>query len=262
MFGLIGITVATLLLRRLPSTRTMLYALIPFVVVMLSWMIFQKVCDPPGDGLIKFHIGGSLTWFDDRSILATIVDSYSRLSLGQIVKTKLTNLAIIVGYVPSYMPPLSSINRSTVLSLVFNHLIPSLGPLVLTLPGLVLLVASRRVGTSVSSAGFKCLLVACATTAAWCLMMFRDTYIYQGSLFNPLILSAGMAFVCFWLSRLFGIVLLALQIGLFAVLYVPLSKLCVPWCTITWYHDINVGMGVMTILAVGAYLALLRKAPC
>src|SRR5450759_337426 len=98
IFGLIGIAVATLLLRRVPSIRTILYALIPFVAVMLSWMIFQKFCDPPGDALIKMHIGGSLTPWDDCSIRATIVDSYSRLSLGQIIKMKLINLAFIIDY--------------------------------------------------------------------------------------------------------------------------------------------------------------------
>lgn len=271
MFGLIGIAVVMLLLRRLPSIWTILYALIPFVVVMLSWMIFQKVYDPPGDALIKMHLGGSLTPWDDRSILATIVDSYSRLSLGQIIKMKLINLAFTVDYVPAYMPPLSAINTTTVVSWVrqvlFFHLIPSLGPLVLTLPGLVLLVASRRVGTPASSAGFKCLIVACATTVAWCLTMFSgtgipSTSIHQGSLFNPLILSAGLALVCFWLARLFGIVLLALQIGLFAVFYVPLSVFTGTTHQVIWCHDVDVGMCVMTVLAVGVYLALLRKAPC
>ena len=151
---------------------------------------------------------------------------------------------------------------SWVQPVLFFNLIPSFGPLVLTLPGLVLLVASRRVGTPVSLAGFKCLLVACATTAVWCLMMFKGTCIHQGALFNPLILSAGLALVCFWLSRLFGIVLLALQIGLFAVFYVPLSMFTCTTYHVIWYHNVDVGMCVMTVLAVGAYLALLCKAPC
>ena len=266
MFGLIGIAVAALLLRRTPSIRTILYALIPFAVVMLSWMIFQKAYDPPGDALIKMHMGGSLTPWDDRSILATIIDSYSRLSPGQIIKMKLTNFAYTAAYVPAYMPPLSSITMATVIAWVrpvlFFYLLPSLGPLILTLPGLVLLVVSRRVGTPVSSAGFKCLLVACATTVVWCLMMFTGTCIHQGTLFNPLILTTGLALVCFWLARPLGIVLLALQIGFFAVIYVPHSKLYVPWHNTIWWCDVDAGMCVMTVLALGAYLALLRKAPC
>ncbi|MDD5676880.1 MAG: hypothetical protein PHW60_02685 [Kiritimatiellae bacterium] len=266
IFGLIGIALATLLLRRMPSMRTILYALVIFVVAMLSWMIFQKAFDPPGDGLIKMHIGGSLTPWDGRTLLATIVDSYSGLSFAQIIKMKLINLAYTVNYVPAHMPPLSSTNLSSVLywvrQVLFFWLIPSLGPLVLTLPGLVLFAPFRRAGTPVSSAGFKCLLVACATTATWCLVMFQGTCIHQGTLFNPLVLTAGLALVCFWLSRGLGSGLLALQMGMFAVLYVPLSRLYVHWHNTTWYYDLDAGMCVMMVLALGAYIALLRKAPC
>lgn len=264
-FGLAGIAAAALLCRRWPSARIIAAALVPFAVLLLSWTIFQKVYDPPGDALIKMHIGGSLTPWDGRSITATILDSYARLPLGEIAKKKLMNLVTLLARLPFIMPHPAAMDVSSFLAwmrlTLFFHLIPSLGPLLLVLPALLLAAARRVPRTSLSAGGFKCLLAGAATTAAWCLIMFADTFIHQGTLFTPLVFSAGLALLAFWFSRPFGIALLVMQIVLSAAVYAPLY--IHPSSPQIWLRDIDPGMLVMALLSLAAYLALLRKyQPC
>ena len=61
--------------RGIPSWRWIGAAAVVGVVMMGSWSAYQKYDDPPGNRLIKWHLGG-VTEIDDRGSLETIVDSY------------------------------------------------------------------------------------------------------------------------------------------------------------------------------------------
>ena len=79
LFAVIGIVIAYLLRRRSKGLRPIFIAGGIAVVAYLPWLVYQKVIDPPGDRLIKWHLAGVIP-IDSRSLLQTLSDSYSSLT--------------------------------------------------------------------------------------------------------------------------------------------------------------------------------------
>src|SRR4029453_19017372 len=51
-------------------------------VIMVPWMIWQRVEDPPGNALIKFALAGTYGLGEEhKTIWATTVDAFARLTL-------------------------------------------------------------------------------------------------------------------------------------------------------------------------------------
>ena len=82
--------------RGIPSWRWIAAAAVVGFVMMGSWSAYQKYDDPPGNRLIKWHLGG-VTKIDDRGSLETIVDSYREAGIGGTIDNKLNNVGDITG---------------------------------------------------------------------------------------------------------------------------------------------------------------------
>ena len=82
--------------RGLPSWRWLGAAAAVGLVMMGSWSAYQKYDDPPGNRLIKWHLGG-VTEIDGRGSLETIVDSYREAGLGGTLDNKWNNVQDITG---------------------------------------------------------------------------------------------------------------------------------------------------------------------
>ena len=82
--------------RGIPSWRWIGAAAAVGLVMMGSWSAYQKYDDPPGNRLIKWHLGG-VTEIDDRGSLETIVDSYREAGVGGTIDNKLNNVGDITG---------------------------------------------------------------------------------------------------------------------------------------------------------------------
>ncbi len=61
---------------------SVLRALAVFILVGLPWSAYQKFYDPPGNRLVKWHLAGVIP-IDSRGTLATLRDSYGKLTLAQ-----------------------------------------------------------------------------------------------------------------------------------------------------------------------------------
>jgi 4-amino-4-deoxy-L-arabinose transferase-like glycosyltransferase len=94
-FALVGFVVAALLLHRIPSFGYSVAGLATFAATYLPWTLYQRFVDPPGNRLLKWHVGGSIG-VDDRGVIETLVESLRQLPAADWFYGRLTNLERIV----------------------------------------------------------------------------------------------------------------------------------------------------------------------
>ena len=73
--------------------RDWLKASLVFVLIASPWVAYQRVYDPPGNRLLKWHLGGQIPK-DDRGVWRTIRENYAKLTWEQILTNKARNLAL------------------------------------------------------------------------------------------------------------------------------------------------------------------------
>jgi hypothetical protein len=204
------------------------------LVLLGSWGAYQRYADPPGDRLVKWQLGGSLE-IDDRGAVATVLDGYRAEGLGGTLDNKWGNVTALVSqggvektaeeaadFVAEGDPGKAIL---TVRVLRFFNLLPCLGLLLLgPLAMLVARLRGRPEGSdwrfAVLALGFSAL--ACLT---WVLLMFggpnATTVIHQGSLAVPLLAVCGCVAGACAVDLRFGIGLVAANVALVLLLYVP-----------------------------------------
>jgi hypothetical protein len=76
--------------------RPVAIAAVAIALTYVPWSVYQHVVDPPGDRLLKWHLGGQIAPDTSRSATRVILDSYTRTPLSNIVALKIANLERIV----------------------------------------------------------------------------------------------------------------------------------------------------------------------
>ncbi|MCG8528177.1 MAG: hypothetical protein MI748_17485 [Opitutales bacterium] len=94
IFGLVALPFCMLFRRKCRKINHMLLATASFTVCYAPWILYQKLVDPPGDRLLKWHLAGTPD-VDDRSGLRTILDAYSELTLQDWWHAKIENVKIM-----------------------------------------------------------------------------------------------------------------------------------------------------------------------
>lgn len=204
------------------------------IVLLGSWTAYQRYADPPGDRLIKWQLGGSME-IGGRGALETIADSYREQGVGGTLENKWRNATTLVqqeGVQSAARESADFIEEGQLGSAVesvrlvrFFGLFPFLGLLLL---GPIAMLLARLRGRpngpdgrfAVRTLGFSAL-----AGLTWVLLMFgppdATTVIHQGSLALPLLaVCACVAGACAVDLR-FGGALVAANIALVLVLYVP-----------------------------------------
>jgi hypothetical protein len=206
--------------------RTLALSMVGGIAVYLPWLLYQRFVDPPGDRLLKWHLGG-VTTGDPRGAVQLIVDSYSQLTFNEWAAGRLANLATLFGPDPfrdvsCYCSSLAErrgaefFSTSAALGLAFPLII-----VVLTIIGIRLLrqrsltAADRRFLVMVGGS-LLCIVV-------WCVVMFipRSTVVHQGSQVWVFLLLVAPVI---WLAErrlVLAAVAAALQATIFAAVYVP-----------------------------------------
>ena len=94
----------------IPRIKNIIRIAIPSGLVMLvvyfPWILYQRLLDPPGDRLIKWHLAGHPA-ITDRPFLEVLTSSYSALSSDQWLANKAANIGIIVdraGQIVNWLP--------------------------------------------------------------------------------------------------------------------------------------------------------------
>ena len=78
------------LLRRINGFKSIIYAALFSVMVYCPWILYQKLIDPPGNRLIKWHIAGR-TSPDSLSVLQSLLHSFKNVNLHFWFEGRLTN---------------------------------------------------------------------------------------------------------------------------------------------------------------------------
>ncbi|MFB2599287.1 hypothetical protein ACEXQE_15960 [Herbiconiux sp. P17] len=66
------------------------------LVVYAPWVLYQRLVDPPGDRLLKWHLAG-VTQVDPRPFAEAFTDQYSQLTFSEFVANRLENLSTVFG---------------------------------------------------------------------------------------------------------------------------------------------------------------------
>ncbi|GAA2242181.1 hypothetical protein N1031_14710 [Herbiconiux moechotypicola] len=66
------------------------------LVLYLPWAVFQRVVDPPGDRLLKWHLAG-VQEVDARPFVEALADRYAALTPSEAIATRLQNLSTVFG---------------------------------------------------------------------------------------------------------------------------------------------------------------------
>ena len=105
-FGILGIGLTALLLVRVPGSRFVAGAILAGALLYLPWSLYQKYYDPPGDRLLKWHLGGQISPRPEESLGHVLAENYGKLSRAQIVDYKRENFQALIGSEPFWHAPM------------------------------------------------------------------------------------------------------------------------------------------------------------
>ncbi len=91
LFALVGSTAAFLLLKRWQALPVLIKTGILAVAAYLPWVVYQRLIDPPGDRLLKWHFAGHVPVTQD-SFLHVLRAAYADLGFGQWLAGRASNL--------------------------------------------------------------------------------------------------------------------------------------------------------------------------
>lgn len=100
VFSFPAFAVLALRYRRFLHLRQLVLGASIVLCFVLPWNAYQRWFDPPGDRLLKMHLGGE-TDPTTRSTWQVIRDAYRKHTAAEILRFKLSNLALLFGRSPS-----------------------------------------------------------------------------------------------------------------------------------------------------------------
>jgi len=186
--------------RGLPGWRWVGVALLVGIALMAPWSAYQKYGDPPGDRLTKWTLAG-FEEIDDRGTMETILDSYGEAGIGEALRYKIDNAAMLTGSetgletVEKTVDALGEGHPGTaareIRTTMFFNLLPSLG-LLLIAPLVMAVARSRGRRNSLEwSFALTCFAALGAGALAWGLLAFGNyaarTSLHVGSYLLPIL---------------------------------------------------------------------------
>jgi hypothetical protein len=221
--------------------RFILSAIAALVLTQGSWMVYQKVIDPPGDLLLRLQIANQIRLPGEHGpLLKVIVDAYEKKSIGTIVSNKVSNLDTPFTHIPSYVVDTGrlvegyflggnhgattrSAAASDLIAINFFYLIPSIGFLSLGFfawAAVSIRDFRRRAPPVMQLAGTIWLFLA-VNIVTWALILFGPsaTIIHQGTYATELLAYCACIIGLWMLSPRLCVSLVLLQASLTVVLY-------------------------------------------
>ena len=212
--------------------RRLLIGLLVLMAYVLPWTAYQKFVDPPGNRLIKMHIAGEYD-IDSRSAWRGIRDAYKDHTVIQIIRFKLSNIALLIGRKPldtfgiadwSLLSGLHVDRHSAENSRIAQRewIWNAVGLLnVGWLAGLFIVSRRRKEQLAIPLSGWL-IAAALINLAFWSLITFgpNETVTTHSSYADIILLSVGLLGFLLTTSQLVYFSLLALQIFNFFVIWV------------------------------------------
>jgi hypothetical protein len=191
-FSLLALAPAVLRNLRGGEWRGWMLAALVFLATAAPWIAYQRLYEPPGNRLLKWHLAGAEAP-DPRGLGETLRAAYGGLSWSELAAQKAANVGTLFA---GNWRALGDFSAEHAKARRHDEFFFTFRTLAWWLAGAALLVAAlllpRGRAALAGTAGHQsALLLWCALTLAlWCLLMFtpRSTVIHQGSLVVPLVL--------------------------------------------------------------------------
>jgi hypothetical protein len=221
-------------LRGMPDRHWVAVAAAVGLLLLVPWASYQRLADPPGDRLVKWHLGGSLE-IDDRSSLEAIVDGYRDSGLGGTLDNKWGNVKEIIGIkwvgevaggvIDDAADGQLADAGAGVRSPRFYSLLPMLGLLLLGPLAMAVARARGRPSGPEWSFALSSLAICGVVCAFWALAMYggeiASTSLHVGALAVPLLAACACVVGAYAVSPRFAAFLVGLNVLLVLALYVP-----------------------------------------
>ncbi len=153
MFGIAGVVLACVFLRRTVDFKLFSVVLGSTVLLYLPWTLYQRFYEPPGDRLLKYHLAG-VEEINPHSFGQVAAEAYGKLTVHDWISGRFDNLLTIVDHQGDYWRALAALvagfvqsgdharsavatNASVLRGINFFYLFPSMGPLLFALVALV-----------------------------------------------------------------------------------------------------------------------------
>jgi hypothetical protein len=240
-FSVLGLaaTILVLVRARIIFSKGVWISILACFCLYLSWTLYQKFYDPPGDRLLKWHLAG-VTRADPLPFGKTLVKAYSELSWQQLVDYKLRNLDVVTSGKGAYWSGIGTIlthigkhkpedaqlvqqTAAGLRALCFFQTAPCLGFLMFG-PLALLVGITRRFRSQEWKAAFILYVYVGFTIAIWCLLSFgpATTIIHQGS-YAVMVSTFAAAILALWaispvLARAMALFQIILNILLYGIL--------------------------------------------
>jgi hypothetical protein len=197
-FSIIALAIVLLAKGNRPPIRSAIFGMAALLLMALPWSAYQKLYDPPGDRLLKWHLAGVIQR-DPRSFQQALIDAYTTPGISQIIQNKLTNVRTLFGAAPwndirQARQSGASVSKRLLIwykTGTFFFLFQTLGMLNIGflsfLPGRI---SAKLKRAPVYGALRRLLLLSGVGIVVWCLLMYigGSTVVHAGSYAIPLLL--------------------------------------------------------------------------
>jgi len=189
IFGLLPLFLTAIVFRKMPHPKHWLPMIVSFFVLMLPWVLYQKLMDPPGDKLLLWHLAGFIG-DSDLSFFEILIAQYRGLSWEQWLDNKFQNLKVISGdwslafrhFYPFQFANHFDLLRSEMFrSFMVSQLVQL--PFIFLAP---LTILTRKAYQFALKTHYL-LIISLLGLAIWTLMMFKPgrTVLHQGTYYLP-----------------------------------------------------------------------------
>jgi len=210
-FAFIGLIITGALLhRRLPlKSAGVIFG--TAAVIYLPWTLYQKLFDPPGDLLLKFHLAG-VEHPNGIGLWETVLGAYRKLTLQQYISGRWLNFVFVCDHMSDYWRSVWHLVSSALTGrwdlagsaakdvriLTFFYFAPNMGFLVTGVLA-VLAAIGKRYRTPDWRTAARLWVYVVSTLLPWCVIMFRplSTSIHQGT-YVAVLLAFAAAILTLW----------------------------------------------------------------
>src|SRR5262249_33600801 len=264
VFTVIALGIVLLATRTLPPGRALLSGILMLTMLLLPWVIYQKVYDPPGDRLLKWHLAG-FTEYTSRSFPQLLAEAYTQPEASTIIHNKIENFKTLLGPPPRrglWVAGKGLLWRSLAAwykGAVFFYFFQTLGLLNLGLFTLLpapLFSKESRI-RNVLSPVLRLLVLATVSLVVWCLLLYipGSTLIHQGSLADVVLFFIALVISLMAVSRRLTYVLLGLHSFVLFPLFALTDTPPVSPTTTAGAHRTDGGMMMLSLLGLAGLVS-------
>jgi len=241
-----------------PSVRALAAAALTFVLLAAPWTAYQKLYDPPGDRLVKWHLGG-IHELDSRGPLQMIVDQYRAAGWeGTIANKKFSFLTLFSGW-DEYTLAVNRPQHRRIPEWYYFFRSFSVWVVPLLAAPIVFFLRRKPAGFSSSLTWATAIWVA-LTLIDWCLVIFGPpswTVNHAGSLAANLALFAAAYAIAWRISPWFLAILAGVSVVVSAITWIPSSQELDAFPI----SPASAAVTIVSALAIGGLLAYCWRTP-